>query len=1003
MIPLRSLLAIGLALVFLGQGYAQNKPRERLFTAPRLSISQEGDPMQLKEMSVSARIVGLQAEVTTAMTFHNPNGRQLEGELEFPLPDGALVTGYALDVNGKMVDGVVVKKEKARVAFETETRTRIDPGLVEHVAGNIYRTRIYPLPPRGERRIQLRYVTTLAADAKGDVACFLPMPLGETVGKLSIRVEVAQSVAKPEIGGFGNLRFKSLNSQWVAETEVDDAKPGEDLWVALPKLPAQVASVERTPDGETFFAVSEFLDSKPIEKPVQIPTKIGIAWDASGSRAGDHEKELAMLKELLAQWQNPEVVLVVFRNKPEQPRVFTGNPEALLATLKALPYDGGTDLAALTPVLKEQQNVQRWFLCSDGLETLGGAPPNLNGLNVSGVVNQTMADREGLRQICTAAGGMLIDLQTTDPKVAAGNIVDPAPRLVRVRGTGIADVQGLGTPANGRVQVVGKLLADEAELSLEYSDGHVSPAVKISKKSAPEGVLIGSVWAGQRIAQLGTRAEENEEELLTLGRQFGVVSPATSLIVLENLDQYVRHDIEPPAMLPEMRTAWAQQKASVTKNNQNRQASKLERVVQMWNNRLHWWNAHNSKQEIKKEKGQTARSSALWEVTSTWQAPAPRVSSSISTGVTDTTVAPESEPASEEAPLIEALTVAPASPAGKTATFILPAQQGPPAPPDIRNDGNRVVAVAKPAAAPRPAPDRTPASLAERESARRFAEADELRKSDAATIAGSGSLNVTSAGTLTVTSGSMTVTGTTVLGDIVVARQMPSETLDRNEFADRSSVNEGNIGRVAPTAPAVTTKAAETMVPYPAENLTAALAVREDASRDEGGLAISSNAIDSLAFSKTKESKKIAPDVPATPATPAAEAPAVIAKARPSAFFVESRDTGGAKAELAEVTKSDESTRPSVPPVWWMPPPRRTRTIYTSGYEYPVQFGGSIPIETFFTINTDPLAPLRTSSVRYSMPRGSIAEFNRFINIEFPEWEQFMESLRANKSKMDKK
>jgi len=580
-------LALAAFLGFPGQGHGQ-----KLQNWPRLTVSQAGnsEPMQLKEMFVHSRIVGLQAEVTTALTFYNPNPRQLEGELSFPLPDGALVTGYALDIGGKMIDGVVVKKEKARVAFETEARRRVDPGLVEHVAGNVYRTRIYPLPPQGTRRIQLRFVTPLAVDAKGDAAWHLPMPLGETVGELSIRVEVVKEPVTPEIGGFGNLRFRTVENQWIAETKLADAKPGEDLWVTLPRLPRQVASVERTPDGETFFSLSDFPGAEPVDHLMKAPpTRVGIAWDASGSRTGDHAKELAMLKELLERWHRPEVVLVVFRNKPEPARVFTGDPKALMDALGSLPYDGGTDLAALAPAIKEQKNIAQWLFFSDGLETLGGTPPNLSGSHVTGVVSQTVADREGLRQLCAASGGALVDLQTTEPKAAAEAVVFPAPRVVRLRGTGIAEVQGLGAQVQGRVQVCGKLLADEAELSLEYSDGRVSPPVKLSKNTAPEGTLIGSVWAGQRIAQLGTHADDNEEELLALGRRFGTVSPATSLIVLENLDQYVRNDIEPPASLPEMRQAWADRKAATTKNEAARQTSKLERVVAMWNARVQWW------------------------------------------------------------------------------------------------------------------------------------------------------------------------------------------------------------------------------------------------------------------------------------------------------------------------------------------------------------------------------------------------------------------------------
>ena len=94
-------------------------------------------------------------------TFTNPNTRVMSGELEFPIPDGAVVCGYALEVNGEMVPGVVCEKEKARVAFENETRKGVDPGIVEQVKGNLWRTRIFPLNPKTPRKAEVEYIAPL--------------------------------------------------------------------------------------------------------------------------------------------------------------------------------------------------------------------------------------------------------------------------------------------------------------------------------------------------------------------------------------------------------------------------------------------------------------------------------------------------------------------------------------------------------------------------------------------------------------------------------------------------------------------------------------------------------------------------------------------------------------------------------------------------------------------------------------------------------------------------
>ena len=38
------------------------------------------------------------------LMFFNPFGRALAGDLTFPLPPGSTVSGYALDVNGALVE-----------------------------------------------------------------------------------------------------------------------------------------------------------------------------------------------------------------------------------------------------------------------------------------------------------------------------------------------------------------------------------------------------------------------------------------------------------------------------------------------------------------------------------------------------------------------------------------------------------------------------------------------------------------------------------------------------------------------------------------------------------------------------------------------------------------------------------------------------------------------------------------------------------------------------------
>src|SRR6267154_1767244 len=93
-------------------------------------------PISLTKADVQLLIAGQLCQTTMTLTFSNDGDRVLEGELVFPLPENATVSGYGLDVGGQIVEAVTIEKEKARVVFESEARHGIDPGMVEQVQGN---------------------------------------------------------------------------------------------------------------------------------------------------------------------------------------------------------------------------------------------------------------------------------------------------------------------------------------------------------------------------------------------------------------------------------------------------------------------------------------------------------------------------------------------------------------------------------------------------------------------------------------------------------------------------------------------------------------------------------------------------------------------------------------------------------------------------------------------------------------------------------------------------
>ena len=116
------LFVMSIVSTLVAQTVPQPTPAARLLRGPVLT-EEDGTLVKgvhLAKADLRAVIHGTLAQATMTLTFANTEGRILGGELVFPLPEGATVTGYGLEINGAMVDGVAVERQQARVIYEQE-------------------------------------------------------------------------------------------------------------------------------------------------------------------------------------------------------------------------------------------------------------------------------------------------------------------------------------------------------------------------------------------------------------------------------------------------------------------------------------------------------------------------------------------------------------------------------------------------------------------------------------------------------------------------------------------------------------------------------------------------------------------------------------------------------------------------------------------------------------------------------------------------------------------
>ena len=105
--------------------------------------------------------------------------------------------------------------------------------------------------------------------------------------------------------------------------------------------------------------------------------------------------------------------------------------------------------------------------------------------------------------------------------------------------------------------LVGKLTGQSATVTAELrhfrGDIPDKQIFKISQTDAASGSLLQRLWAQKKLAELMIHQKQNQQEITALGKKFGLVTPYTSLLVLDTLEQYVQYDIAPPKSLPAMR------------------------------------------------------------------------------------------------------------------------------------------------------------------------------------------------------------------------------------------------------------------------------------------------------------------------------------------------------------------------------------------------------------------------------------------------------------------
>src|ERR1700736_1963800 len=124
---------------------------------PRLVMPSDagGDAVVLSALDVRVVIRGHLARTEYELTFRNNLPRIVGGDFVFPLPPDGEVSDLGLYFDGKLRHAVAVERVQAKTAYEETVHRRVDPALAEWSDGGAFRTRLYPIPALGEKRVHI--------------------------------------------------------------------------------------------------------------------------------------------------------------------------------------------------------------------------------------------------------------------------------------------------------------------------------------------------------------------------------------------------------------------------------------------------------------------------------------------------------------------------------------------------------------------------------------------------------------------------------------------------------------------------------------------------------------------------------------------------------------------------------------------------------------------------------------------------------------------------------
>ena len=519
-------------------------------------------PLPLIEERLQVTIDGQHATSTLVQVYRNQTGGQIEGRYTLRAGTNSHVEGFAYWNGEAKIVGEVFERQTARRVYENVTSRRRDPGLLEQDGEGSFSFRVFPIEPRENKRIELRWTKWLDRRAR-TVRYHAPItrPDAEIVVSVMGAVKNVRSsthALHPEKVA-GGVRLRGDGARGGAKELAIEWDVDEPDWTPSASVHAGAGEL----DG--WFALS--LAAPDLPASAAAAKDVTIVIDRSGSMKGEPMAQARaaaadMIRRLDA---NDRVNVVAFSDevdplfKAPQPLDAATRARAI-AFVERLNDGGGTDIAlALSTAIASQDAAKSRprvivFMTdgqSDVEKAMTAARTDTGDVRLFTLGLGKEVNKHLLSRLAATKRGRFVHIENTATiqtevgrlaaQIARPLLVDVA---VEVDGAHAVKLYPRSMPdlfAQDELLVTGRLRGTgTARFTIRGKLGGtpVSYTRTVELAKAPPRPWVGRLWAQARVAHLleeislGAKQPELVEEITELALAYNFVTPYTAFLAI---------------------------------------------------------------------------------------------------------------------------------------------------------------------------------------------------------------------------------------------------------------------------------------------------------------------------------------------------------------------------------------------------------------------------------------------------------------------------------------